>query len=80
MEDYKCEKLISVYIIIKLIFIRIVYYFTLTSLDLAYVVHILAQFMQALLIDHWDATLRAIRYFKCSCVKEYFCMLILLSF
>ncbi|GAA0185800.1 transmembrane signal receptor [Lithospermum erythrorhizon] len=35
-----------------------------TRLDLAYTVHILAQFMQGPRQEHWDAALRVVRYLK----------------
>lgn len=39
-------------------------YLTNTRPDLCYTVHILAQFMQAPLLPHWEAALRAVRYLK----------------
>lgn len=35
-----------------------------TQPDLAYSIHILIQFMQETPQDHWDATLRVVRYLK----------------
>ena len=39
-------------------------YLSFTRPDLAYAVHILAQFMQAPRVEHWDAALRVVRYLK----------------
>uniref|UniRef100_A0A803NM80 Retroviral polymerase SH3-like domain-containing protein n=1 Tax=Cannabis sativa TaxID=3483 RepID=A0A803NM80_CANSA len=39
-------------------------YLSFTRPDLVYTVHILAQFMQHPLQDHWDAALRTVRYLK----------------
>ncbi|KAL2903744.1 Retrovirus-related Pol polyprotein from transposon TNT 1-94, partial [Bienertia sinuspersici] len=39
-------------------------YLSFTRPDLAYAVHILAQFMQAPRMEHWDAALRVVRYLK----------------
>lgn len=39
-------------------------YLTNTRPDLAYAVHILAQFMQKPLLPHWDVALRVVRYLK----------------
>lgn len=39
-------------------------YLTNTRPDLAYSVHILAQFMQKPLLPHWDAAIRVVRYLK----------------
>lgn len=39
-------------------------YLSFTRPDLAYVVHILSQFMHKPLVAHWDAALRVVRYLK----------------
>ena len=39
-------------------------YLTITHPELSYCVHILAQFMQAPKIEHWNAALRVVRYLK----------------
>ncbi|XP_056692467.1 uncharacterized mitochondrial protein AtMg00240-like [Spinacia oleracea] len=39
-------------------------YLVVTLPDLAYSVYILSQFMQDPRVDHWDATLRVVRYLK----------------
>lgn len=39
-------------------------YLVVTLPDLAYSVYILSQFMQEPRVDHWDATLRVVRYLK----------------
>lgn len=39
-------------------------YLVVTRPDLAYSVHVLAQFMQSPRSDHWEATLRVVRYLK----------------
>lgn len=39
-------------------------YLSFTRPDLAYSVHILSQFLQCLLLDHWHAALRVVRYLK----------------
>lgn len=39
-------------------------YLCFTRPDLAYIVHILAQFMKQPCQEHWDAALRTVRYFK----------------
>ncbi|GJW64399.1 retrovirus-related pol polyprotein from transposon TNT 1-94 [Tanacetum coccineum] len=39
-------------------------YLSVTRPDLSYCVHMLAQFMQSPLQEHWDATLRVVRYLK----------------
>lgn len=39
-------------------------YLSFTRPDLGYAVHILAQFMQAPRVEHWNAALRVVRYLK----------------
>ncbi|KAK3040437.1 hypothetical protein RJ639_028686 [Escallonia herrerae] len=39
-------------------------YLTITRPDICYAVHVLSQFMQSLRSQHWDATLRVLRYLK----------------
>ncbi|XP_019104867.1 uncharacterized mitochondrial protein AtMg00810-like [Beta vulgaris subsp. vulgaris] len=39
-------------------------YLVMSRPDLAYVVHILSQFMQAQKVVHWDAALHVVRYLK----------------
>lgn len=41
-------------------------YLTITRLELTYSIHILSQFMQTPLQDHWDAATRVLRYLKFS--------------
>lgn len=41
-------------------------YLTITRPKLTYFVHVLSQFMQTPLQDHWDATIRVLRYLKSS--------------
>ena len=51
-------------------------YLTITRPELSYCVHMLAQFMQQPKDEHWEATLRVVRYLKAIRDKVSFCTLI----